>query len=488
MIEALKSDDAKLRAYVAHALGEMGPAAVDAAAPLIDLITDKDAAVRREARDSVREVHAPRELVLSHMSKILKAATPADAAAAVMTLAELGEAAVPGLCEALKDDDACYWAAMAVAEIGEKASAAVPGLGKLLTHKDPEVRMQALVALAEIGPAAKPLAGQISSILDNDKETSVRYAATYALGMIGDAAAARESVSKALDSEDPFLKVASAWALLRLSEGRTPLLRKAVKNVLDGLESDNADVRVAAARALADPAVPQELILPAFRVAMQGLQATNPEKIMPIVEALASLGKKIVPACIRSLEEKRPLRFYALLVLIRIGPDAADAVPALMATLDDTEPPLRRESLFALGAVGAQAAKATDKIVSKLTDEDADVRSAACYALGKIGPGAQAALPALAKLMDSEDEFLQIASVWASLKISPADAQLQVKAVPRLIKALTDVRDHVRVEAAYTLGELGAVAQSATAALQKAQEDSNPAVREAASHALQQLK
>ncbi len=131
LIEALKTDDARLRAYVAHSLGAIGPEAVGAAVPLMELITDKDPAVRREARDSLREVQAPRELLLSNMSKILQAATPTDAAAAVMTLAEAGEAAVPGLCEALKDDAACYWAALTLAEIGAQSAGRRPRAGEV---------------------------------------------------------------------------------------------------------------------------------------------------------------------------------------------------------------------------------------------------------------------------------------------------------------------------------------------------------------------
>ncbi len=488
LMEQLKSDDAQVRAYAAHALGEMGTAAGDSAVALIERITDEDPAVRREARDSLRAIHPPQEVIIQNMPRILKAATPADAAAAVMTIAELGEAAVPGLCEALADDEACFWAALALSEIGEKAQAAVPGLGKLLRHKDPEVRMQALVALAEIGPPSKPLAGQITQILNEDKEPSVQYAAAYALGMIGDLNTARDSLEKAMGSRDPFLKVASAWALLRLAHGRTPFLRQAVRNVLEGLKSDNPDVRAAAARALADPDVPQDVLVPAFRAAMEGLKSDAPEKLMPIVEALSTLGKRVVPPCIQALEEKRPLRFYALQVLIRIGADAAPAVPAIAATLEDPDADLRRESLYALGAIGAESAKATDQIMAKLNDQDAEVRYAACYALGKIGPEARQALPELTKLMDSDDEFMQIASVWAALKISPDDADLRQKALPKLVKAMGDPREHVRIEAAYTLGELGMDNDSVKEALQKALDDSSSAVREAARSALDQLK
>ncbi len=133
---------------------------------------------------------------------------------------------------------------------------------------------------------------------------------------------------------------------------------------------------------------------------------------------------------------RKKVRFvcYAIQLLIKIGPDAAPAVPALTATLADPEPELRRESLFALGAIGPPSAKATDKIVAKLADDDQEVRHAACYALGKIGPGAQAALPKLRTAMDSDDEFMRLAAVWASLKISPKDEELQREAVPYLVK------------------------------------------------------
>ena len=488
LITTLQSKNAKVRAYSAHALGEIGPGASDAAIPLIDVITDKEPMVRREARDALRRIDAPDTVVLPNIAKILNAADPGDAAAAVMTLSERGEAAVPGLCKALENDEACYWAALALSEIGPKAAGAVPQLAKLLQHKDAEIRMQALVAMAEIGTAARTQVGAINALLGSDPEDGVRYAAAYALGSIGDKSVGREALNEALDSDDPFLKVAGAWALLKLSQGETPLLRKAVKNVVDGLSSDDAHVRLAAARALSDPSIPEGLVAPAFAKAMAGLQADQPEKILPIVDALGSLGPKVVPGCIRSLENKRPLRFYAMQVLIRVGPDAAPAVPALMATLDDSDATLRREALFVLGAIGPGAAAAAEKVAEKLADEDSDVTHAACYALGNMGPAAQAALPALAKQMSSGDEFLQIVSVWASLKINPNDAKLKEKAVPYLAKGLSDVREHVRVESAYMLGEIGAPATAAVPALKKAQSDSSPLVRDAATAALELLQ
>lgn len=490
LISALKSKNIRVRAYAAHALGRIGPAAGDAAEPLIDLIVHEDPTVRREARDALRLINAPSEVVLPHVGKILSAADPADAAAAVITLAELGKEAVPGLCKALANDDTCYWAALTLGEIGPEAAAAVPRLSELLDHEDPQVRIQALVALGEIGPAAKGQAEAINEVLSTDPVEGVRYAAAFALGKIGEQSVARPALNAALDSDDPFLRVVGAWALLRLGKGDERLLRKPIQRVLEGLSSDDFHVRVAAAQALADDDVPDRLIAPAFAKAMAGLKADRPERLTAIVESFAALGPKAVRPCVISLQRKGPLRKYALQVLVRLGPDAVGAVPALTGTLEDPDPELRREALFALGAIGPAAATATAEITKRLSDDEEkmEVKHAACFALGSIGPAAKVALPELRRQLESDDEFQRVASVWAYLKILPDDAEMQVKAVPYLVEALANDRQTVRVEAAYMLGELASKARDAVPALKQALEDSNANVREAAATALKKIK
>jgi HEAT repeat protein len=82
-----------------------------------------------------------------------------------------------------------------------------------------------------------------------------------------------------------------------------------------------------------------ELPPPVFSGAkvLQGIR--DPEKVREIVDALASLGPRVVPLCIRSLEEKRPLRLYAMQLLIgELGEVAKTAIPALQeAQRDENE-------------------------------------------------------------------------------------------------------------------------------------------------------
>jgi HEAT repeat protein len=323
-------------------------------------------------------------------------------------------------------------------------------------------------------------------LLANDKVDGVRYAAAFALGTIGDKALALPAISEAMDHQDQFLRVAGAWAYLRLVEEKTDVLPKAIKIVVNGVSSEDHRVRDLATRAFADPDLPEDLLGPAFQKVLEGLD--DPAQLLQIVDSLASLGPKVVPLCIKSLEEKRKLRFYAMQTLIQIGPDAAPAIPALVMTLDDSDPNLRREALFTLGAIGPASASATDAIAAKLTDSDADVQHAACYALGKTGPDAKAALPKLRVAMQSDDEFMRLAAVWASLKISLDDEDLKKKAVPYLVKGLSDDREQLRVECAYLLGELGEVAKAAIPALKKAQNDDSAAVRAAAAKSLEMLQ
>jgi HEAT repeat protein len=74
------------------------------------------------------------------------------------------------------------------------------------------------------------------------------------------------------------------------------------------------------------------------------------------------------------------------------------------------------------------------------------------------------------------------------LKIGPRTDDLVKSSLPILTEALKNSREFVRVEAAMTLGELGAGAASAVPALEAATSDSSAAVRSAATAAIKKIK
>lgn len=85
--------------------------------------------------------------------------------------------------------------------------------------------------------------------------------------------------------------------------------------------------------------------------------------------------------------------------LAQVGPDA---VPFLIQLLNDERPYVRYSACYALEKLGPQAGEAVDALIERL-DDDAQAREQypdpvwifAAYALGKIGPSASPALPKL---------------------------------------------------------------------------------------------
>jgi hypothetical protein len=92
--------------------------------------------------------------------------------------------------------------------------------------------------------------------------------------------------------------------------------------------------------------------------------------------------------------------FVAVEELGKMGPAAAEAVPALITALGDAEPAVRSGATHALGRIGAAAVPA---LISALGDAEREVRYWAAHALGQIRQAAEA-LPALSKALKDPSE------------------------------------------------------------------------------------
>ena len=486
---ALSDKDASVRAYAAHALGAIGEGAQSAAASLINLAVDKDVRVRREVRDALIAIKAPRELTIPLMVKTLQEAEPAVVIPAIQTLAELGENAVPVLEGALQDHRACYWACLVLADVGPKAKAATPMIVKVLGHGEPECRLQALVTLGEIGAGAKEALPAILDTLEKDKFGGVKYAAAFALGKMGPNPNSKTALLKALSSKDEHLRVISCWSLGQLYPADAKLNERCLKIVLAALKSKTPAVREVAIQTLAEgkprAGGPSQQVLDAF---VEAMQDASPSVVAHVIDALAAKGEDAVPGVVRALQDPKA-RPFAVRIALRLGPQAQAASPSLAAALKETEDDvdLRTEIQFALAGAGAIPESAVPSLIKSLGMEDQEVRYSACYALGKMGPAAKAANDALASLVKDEDEFLRFSSVWALVKINPTSVKVVNFALPVLTNALGDEREHVRLEIAVALGDIGSAAKAALPSLRKLEGDPSPRVAAAAKEAVAKI-
>ncbi len=486
LIEGLKHSDPLVRAYSAHALGKMGDAAKEAVGELVKRAVDKNRLVRREAREALLAINAPPEITLPLVLKVLEEAEPAAVVPALETLAEHGKEVLPRLMAALKDDKACYWACLVIGRMGPEAKEAVSQLRHCITKERPEIRIEAVLALASIGKDSRVAQDQVIEMLNHDAYDGVKIAAAFALGRFGDEKAV-PALEKATQGKDPVLKLTALWSLVQLKPTDEALMKRAVAAFAEGLQSENPTLRSVAATAFAETDIPAEISEAPLLNSL--VEKIDQETIQRVMDAFVKRGKAVVPRVIRALDNPRR-RPFALQILSRIGANASAAVPALIKLLDEADnAKIKRETILTLGAIGPAAAPALPKLLKLLKDADVETKYALTYAIGQLGPKAADANPQLLELVGSQDRFLRVSALWALLKVNPGDKEIGEYAVPHLINALSDSRPGVRAEMAGVLGELGPLAKDAIGALQKlANTDPDALVRDVATEALVKIQ
>jgi hypothetical protein len=129
-----------------------------------------------------------------------------------------------------------------------------------------------------------------------------------------------------------------------------------------------------------------------------------------IYDRLWSLGPAALPALCRGLADPdvRVRRNVALFLSVAAGqwydrerPRLAisSCVPALVATLKDSDNRVRELSAQAVGATGSAGVSAVPALIALLDSSSEGDRNTACIGLGGIGPAAKEALPALKRAL-----------------------------------------------------------------------------------------
>ena len=191
-----------------------------------------------------------------------------------------------------------------------------------------------------------------------------------------------------------------------------------------------------------------------------------------------SAASAVVKELIKVLD-KNPaweLRLWVADRLGKLGPEAKEAVGALIPLLTDCVPAIQQSAADALGRIGPAAKEAAPALAARLTDGTPNVRNAAATALIEIGPDAQATVPVLTALLDDP------CSAW-DVRRNAADvlAAIGTRAHEEALRALKNRPESDSEPAAAWLLKNDPVARALENRLQY---DSEPAVRIAAATAL----
>ena len=280
--------------------------------------------------------------------------------------------------------------ALAVALTGEAKAQGVEGLVAALRGKNEEARWQAAIELGKMGEAAAAAAPALAEALQ-DPSLFTRMQAANALGKIGPKA--RPAVPQLI-------------AVVRDSEEDRRVRRYAIFSLG---EIDSTDPTVIAA--LQDASVdPEETV----RTGAQAVLAEIGLRGQPVDVLISKLG-----------EPSWETRADAARVLAERGPDAREAVPALINAISDAtaegqpaDGVVVVEATRALLAIGPGARdQAIESLTRALRTAPALGRVHAAQALGELGSEGRAAIPALESALLDKEQWVRETADEALRKI-----------------------------------------------------------------------
>ena len=199
---------------------------------------------------------------------------------------------------------------------------------------------------------------------------------------------------------------------------------------------------------------------------------------------------------VRALDQPdEEVRYQAIFALGTIGPDAAEAVPALATILtEDPDPEARHRAALALAKMAPASGPAVPALAHALEeDEEPAVRMNAALGLLRLGTLSRPAVPALIRALQSRANRTNLGTFTFTIQELAALALARATAgttegVAALTEALENARTaQKRLLVARALGEVGAPARVAESQLRALLANDSPAVREAAAEALRKI-
>jgi HEAT repeat protein len=252
-----KDPDASVREAAAFALGEIGSVALNYEPKLTQILIgviqgDQDTQVRRSAVLALGSVAGKQPDVFDALSKAAGDSSPAVRQNVAFVLGKLGPKAVEALRRTLTDDDPLVIrdSANALSRLNKDARPAVPQLVGCLSKPglDGETRKAVVTTLVKLVDAKDKEAVDALSRVLRDPDGEVRINAALALGNIGggEAAVAVPVLREALKQSDAAIRSQAAAALKNIG----PQAAGAVPDLVVALNDKDEQVRILSAVAL----------------------------------------------------------------------------------------------------------------------------------------------------------------------------------------------------------------------------------------------
>jgi HEAT repeat protein len=325
----------------------------------------------------------------------------------------------------------------------------VAALERAASDEEPQVRLEAAFALWKNTSTPQPRF--VQSILDRLQDEKVfwrRKAARYLAEMRPDSHEAIPALNRALKDPDSETRILAVRAIVQIDPGQAdavvPILRDALLDRGPRRRTSTAAQILGDLGPRARDAVPalaeatEDSFAPAASAAADALEKVEPGLLAKLKTDPAARRKLILPELIRALGGSLEVRGFAFQSLKRFGKDAQEAVPYMIAALNNPELKHSRydwvwlRALDALGAIGPPATNAAPLLLEALHHHTVAIRSGAASAISRIGICTPEAISALVKTLQDDEPVVRAYAARALGDFGPPAKE----ALPALESAL----------------------------------------------------
>lgn len=433
-----QSRNKQVKRAAMHALGTMGPAAVNHAGYVQTLLKERDLDLVVDACTALGK---------------MRATQAADEVAAKLTS---------------PDTDVVFAACMSLSEMDSHQQE----IGKLLKHSNARIKSAAVNALKGMSGLEKsPEQSAAVVALLGDKDSYVRLgAADYACRLGAKASDLVVPIGKFLSDSDPGVVAAAAVALGGIGEAaasQIPALEQALRN--GGEDSSTLPLTVAGI----SPKLASLLRKPACAAANA-------------LSNMGSAGATSAPRLVETLNSKDwEVRVAGLHALSKMPSASARYEYHIVDLLRDEIPPVAAAACLAAGEIAATGAanSSTARAVAELLEHPhPTVRARAVQSLSKMGDEAHAHIETFVSLFGDRAWNVQAEAIRAVAKCGELGQMFAQDVCRMTYQGLTPA---VQVAACEALARMGTRGASFREEVQQLENDADSVVRDAARKALE---
>ena len=355
---------------------------------------------------------------------------------------------------------------------------AVPELVKMLREDDPQIRQQACVTLAVIGEPAKPAIPALTALLQGETNRT-RECVNEVLFVFAQARQLEKSSAARTQAKVAAMTcVRAAEALGRIDPAQN---ENTICVLVDALKfTDHDGTQLEGLKTLLELDKDKKISIAALAEASRESDVYVRRNAAELRWRIDRNTKELVPALLLALQDSRVhVRRAAFRGKDWIWkePEATVLVPALSLVLHSSEDwTVREGAALALAEIGPPAKEAVPALLAMMNERDSDPNHLAAQALDKIAPDLRPGLR-LALRQKTSPAYLAAQKALEQFRTGGKLTDEPAAAVPAIIDLLKDRNAQVRIEAARFLPRVGSGSKEGIRALAVALKDENAEVR-----------